>query len=73
MEAQLEQTATERVSSRKLLIFLGLNIIGTVALFTGFFQPEHWMEYTKWMFGFYVAGNAFDRGAKALTLRVGKK
>jgi len=71
MEALTNQTVKDKVKSRKFLIFMGLVAIATVAMFTGFVEFTMWAEYTKWMFGFYVAGNAFVHGSRAFALKNG--
>ena len=71
MKEILDQTIKERIQSRKFVVFMGLVIIATVALFTNFAEFSLWADYTKWMFGFYVAANAFVHGSRVIAVKNG--
>ena len=46
-----------KFNSRKFLFALGLFIVGTVALFTGFAQFDQFSLYMLGVFGVYTGGN----------------
>ena len=54
-------------NSEKGLLGLALIIAATVLAALGIFSSEQWESYTKWIFGFYVAGKTLQSAVTAIS------
>lgn len=61
------------LESRKAIFSIMLIIAGSVLAVLKIMTVEQWVEYTKWLGGFYVASEAVDSGLGKLSGIVGKK
>lgn len=54
----------DKLKSRKLLIVSILFVVATVFLATSFLTGAQWIDFIKWLFGLYVAGNVGEHYSK---------
>ena len=54
------------MKSRKLWAFVVLQVFVSIVFLNGGFTASEWIEFTKWNFGIYGAGNVGEHLAKGI-------
>jgi len=65
MQIPLLAVLKNLVNSEKAIVALGTLVFAGVFVFTGEITVEQWMDFAKWVVGFYITGKAIHGAASA--------
>jgi len=63
VKEEIRDLAWEKLTSRKFHVTLVGYVSATLFFYWGLLPPEQWVNFSKWLFAIYVAGNSFEHFA----------